>query len=633
MDSTSYPKVKSIQFDSELSNAIKQGDVAKVEQFISRLKESNDLESLKKPNTLNQTYLFIAAVHKQPIIAALLAPYFDAEGLNHRSEEDMYFHTYRETAFMAALRKGYADVVSVLLTRYVSLNLIDSLKSKKNEETILQLAAQHGNAEVVSVLLTYPVFAESLNAVHHWSIFGFHRTALIYAAEKGFASVVSVLMSCPKVLDYNQTNEAGNTALMMAVIENNFDVVQVMLPFLTLNDLYLKNSINNKTVFEMAEKLPDKNIKFALDFRKNELLGLVTTSINPPPEREEATEAELFIDFVPSERTIDIDLLIEARNGELEKVKTLMLQKANINIRNSNGQTPLMLAAEFGCYSVVEYLINYIRLNSNLADALKTRNTLGETALMLAAKNGLSNIINCLSPHLSLSDINARDHKGLTALMHASFNPFTNTAQILIAHLLKLGQANSLNLTDNKGRTALTIAIENNHVGVASVLIPHAIKANNLETHGNPAFILAAQQGCSAILSILICRFKLLRKSDLFNSTSLGHNALIAAAGKGHSAVVYILMPLLSKNTLGIASYTAMVNYQIAVAGILASGLQIPETLSTSFADMNLQLEAPAPVLAFSPKIEPDVTENGNHRKSLTSLTRRRGRRYNRLDS
>ncbi|OGV66267.1 MAG: hypothetical protein A2283_12110 [Lentisphaerae bacterium RIFOXYA12_FULL_48_11] len=72
-------------------------------------------------------------------------------------------------------------------------------------------------------------------------------------------------------------------------------------------------------------------------------------------------------------------------NGNLELLKELLAEGANINIISQNGYTPLHRAAQNGHTSTVEFLL------SNGANA-KVESKDRETPMTLAVKNGRSDI-------------------------------------------------------------------------------------------------------------------------------------------------------------------------------------------------------------------------------------------------
>jgi ankyrin repeat protein len=78
-----------------------------------------------------------------------------------------------------------------------------------------------------------------------------------------------------------------------------------------------------------------------------------------------------------------------ASKGELDLVKELAADGANIAITSKNGYTPLHRAAQNGHADIVKFLIS-----KGAQPALATAN--GETALSLARKNNLDEVVKIL---------------------------------------------------------------------------------------------------------------------------------------------------------------------------------------------------------------------------------------------
>lgn len=82
-------------------------------------------------------------------------------------------------------------------------------------------------------------------------------------------------------------------------------------------------------------------------------------------------------------------LLLAAQNGHLEVVNVLLEAKADPNIADADGDTALLLAVESGAAEVVQALLK-------AGASLQHKNTQGKTALMIANDNGLPTVIKIL---------------------------------------------------------------------------------------------------------------------------------------------------------------------------------------------------------------------------------------------
>ena len=175
----------------------------------------------------------------------------------------------------------------------------------------------------------------------------------------------------------------------------------------------------------------------------------------------EAVNAALTATHDPNVRDKDAHttaLEYAVRNGNREMVQVLLWAKADVNAKDQDGQTVLMMLSDKVTNEIVWDLINAgakvnvrdkdgdsalmsVAETSN-TDALKAlldagakvdaSNNDGETALMKAASNGLVNNVRALI--LAGADVNARDKKGKSALMYATDNNESAVARLLKAH-------------------------------------------------------------------------------------------------------------------------------------------------------------------------------------------------------
>jgi len=82
-------------------------------------------------------------------------------------------------------------------------------------------------------------------------------------------------------------------------------------------------------------------------------------------------------------------LIEAAENGNLEKIKELVKNGADVNSISDYGDTALMLASQYGQLEVVKYLLE------KSAD-IHTKDEDGKTALMWASENGYTKIVELL---------------------------------------------------------------------------------------------------------------------------------------------------------------------------------------------------------------------------------------------
>ncbi len=129
-------------------------------------------------------------------------------------------------------------------------------------------------------------------------------------------------------------------------------------------------------------------------------------------------------------------------SSNVQAVKQALAQGAGVEARNDFGNTPLLVACQFGNVAVIQLLID------NNADVNASRTGAGHTPLAMCVSN--MQIVKVLLANGAR--INAQDKQGQTALMFASRDVFEQIIPV-IELLLKHG-ANA-KLKDKNGKTAL----------------------------------------------------------------------------------------------------------------------------------------------------------------------------------
>lgn len=165
---------------------------------------------------------------------------------------------------------------------------------------------------------------------------------------------------------------------------------------------------------------------------------------------------------------INNDLTLNAFFGNLDGVKYLLENGANINAIDSVGDTALICAVSMGHFKVVKYLVE------NGAD-IEKRDNKKKTALRLALDRGQLKIAECLIK--KGADINTKDNSGDTALIWASKARNTKMRNTDVVEYLIKNKADVNEKNDN-GLTALMYASYNLHLEIVKLLIENGAKVN-----------------------------------------------------------------------------------------------------------------------------------------------------------
>ncbi|XP_065256901.1 kinase D-interacting substrate of 220 kDa isoform X8 [Emys orbicularis] len=237
-------------------------------------------------------------------------------------------------------------------------------------------------------------------------------------------------------------------------------------------------------------------------------------------------------------------------------LKALLEKCKDVDERNENGQTPLMLAAEQGNLEIVQELLRK-GANCNLEDADNW------TALISAAKEGYVDIVaELLNCNVNLEH---RDMGGWTALMWASYKGCTKVAELLlekganpnvtgqqysiypiiwaagrghsdIVHLL-LQHGAKVNCSDKYGTTALIWAARKGHLECVKYLLQMGADVDQEGANSMTALIVAVKGGYTDSVK------EILKRNPNVNLTDKdGNTALMIASKEGHTEIVQDLL-------------------------------------------------------------------------------------------
>jgi ankyrin repeat protein len=216
-------------------------------------------------------------------------------------------------------------------------------------------------------------------------------------------------------------------------------------------------------------------------------------------------------------------LLQACKNGDELQVEVLIAKGVDITIKDSDGNTPLILAAQGGYPAVVDLLFK----EANHLD-IDAQNNHGDTALIVAAQAGHANVISVLlaakkdepiDVNIQNIDVNIQNSDGETALMKAVYEPHTKIINLL------LGIRNiNIDLQDKIGRTAETIAISRGHTKSVQSLL-------------NVAFLKASENGDLQKVATLVDHGAEINAQNSYDET-----ALILATRAGHTRIVTHLL-------------------------------------------------------------------------------------------
>lgn len=218
-----------------------------------------------------------------------------------------------------------------------------------------------------------------------------------------------------------------------------------------------------------------------------------------------------------------MQLIFNARKGDLAKVQELVEMGADVNYANTRQRTALTSAARKDHYEVVKFLIN------SGAKVNHKTNYFGWTATFIAVSEGHLKVVELLLQNGA--QINAKDESGSTMLKVA-----LDTNHYDIADLLIKNGAN-VNTINNNGQSLLLTYIEAENQKSIDYLLSHGANVNTQDTNGNTLLHKVSAEGNVESLKRL---FKYGAKTGIANKK--GETPLLLALKNGHQEVAKLLI-------------------------------------------------------------------------------------------
>lgn len=184
----------------------------------------------------------------------------------------------------------------------------------------------------------------------------------------------------------------------------------------------------------------------------------------------------------------ETDLLTAAFEGRADATKLLLRGPVNINAKDKDGFTALMMATDQNHVDIAQVLLQ------KGAD-VNVRDNSGNTALSLATDRGYSDIAGLLIA--GGADVNLANHQGSAPLMVAAFKGHLDVAQLLIK------KRALVNAKNNFGITALMAASEEGHANVVGLLLDSGADVTAKDKDGKTALDNAENENHQDIVAML----------------------------------------------------------------------------------------------------------------------------------
>ena len=315
------------------------------------------------------------------------------------------------------------------------------------------------------------------------------------ACQQGRLDTVKKLLESGAHIDYR--NKAGNTPLFEACRQGHVDVARYLLD-------------QDANIDAPTETTSDSALTWACFLGNEAIVELLLERMSDVEHRNKDGCTAL---------------IMAALAGHVKVAAMLLDRGAKINVESeSNKDSPLTFACGKGHCDVVELLLER---NANI----EYHNKEGLTPLMLAAREGHADVAQKLLERMS--DVEHRNEDGCTALIMAAFAGHVKVAAMLLDHGAKINVE-----SDSNKDSPLTFACQNGHCDVVELLLKRNANIEYRNKEGLTPLMLAALRGHTDVVQ------KLLKRKANVNVPSGSSNdiPLTSACWKGHHDVVKLLL-------------------------------------------------------------------------------------------
>ncbi|CAB1336564.1 unnamed protein product [Coregonus sp. 'balchen'] len=557
---------------------------------------SVEFKWLDEPNAFGNTALHVACYTGQEAVANEL--------VNHGANVNQPNRSGYTPLHLAASKEGKSPLhMAAIHGRFTRSQIliqnggeIDSVDKYGN--TPLHVAAKYGHELLISTLMTngqlYSIVS-SMSKEHVLSAGfdinipdNFGRTCLHAAASGGNVECLNMLLSSGT--DLNQRDKSGSC--LEHLLDNGADPSLV-------------NSKGYSAVHYAASHGNKQNLELADNGHWQALRVLTETAayvdvqdasgrsvLYLASQRGYARCVEVLLAqgascLLNENRHMWTPLHVAAANGHTECLQMLVDsgEEADLtNITDTQEQTPLMLAILGGHTDCVHLLLE----KGAWPDAKDKR---GSTALHRGAVLGRDDCVTAMLDHKASAL--CRDGQGRTPLHYAASRGHTD----ILASLLRAAmRSNPLDSLLDQEETPLHAAACAEDVAGLQLVLRHGAEINAVDHTGRSALMVAADNGQSGTVAILLHR----AKADLTLLDDNGNTALHLACSKAHEMCALLILGEIHNPTLINATNAALqMPLHLAARNGLATVVQA--LLSRGATVLAVDEEGHTPALACAP--------------------------------
>lgn len=334
--------------------------------------------------------------------------------------------------------KKKAKFVTWLISKGAKVDLLN-----KDGETPLQLAVKHNQKQIFPVLLQHAKKLDTHDSKHNTVL---HMLLELNknSNQNQIAEILKVVeMLLKKGLTVNQVNVDGETPIHLAAKYNQREILEILLPRFTNVNACNKN-------------------------KDTILHTLANTRVSDDEDKDYAKIAQI-----------------------------LLLKGAICNMRNANGETPLLLAAKYKRKELSDVLVKHgadVNICSN-----DGKNVLHFLSLVKMDTDEVKAREMVKLFVTQGCDVNARTRRNMTALHLSAQSGCNSIVQALIENGADVKSTERIRLY-----TPLHVAAQNNHADVVETLLKSKADVDARERSGKTTLHIAIQHADHAVMKKLV---------------------------------------------------------------------------------------------------------------------------------
>ncbi len=553
---------------------------------------------------------------------------FDINAVNHRAE----------TALILALRSNSQKTACILLPHTAMspehrkiietlLELQEGISQTDNKgNNLLMLFAKQGNADAVSFLLSLNLF--NIESQNHDG-----DTALFLAIKAvSLLTVQALLTAKPNI---NHTNIEGHSALTLAFMCKKDPLIFDELIAIPQANMTLKNKQGNNALMLFAKQHDSEIVKlllnrFCFDVDEQNHSGDTALLLAAKAGSLETIQA-LFEDIrntqkpnINHQNNAGDTALMLAKN--LSIVQYLIGQGANATLLNNQKNNALMVFASQNNHAIIDFLFKSGHVD---LENINLKNQNGDTALLLAAK---------AQPKWERETCSANKEM-FTNLLKAGANKFDQDAQNNNVIMVLASQGNdaaaeyfvqnisfNINQTNKDQDTAFMLALRSNckhtarrllhdtfmapeHRNIIHSLLQRETMSAHRDTDGNNLLMQYASKAHHKTVAFLLG----LRLFHIDSANNAGNTALLLAVEAsclktiqeivkqkpnidytnkdGHTALMLAKNPKIAQYLIAQGANTTLCNHQNNNALMIFAQKQMADMIDLAGHKVNIHLE------------------------------------------